>query len=213
MNEEKDNTIVSLRAEVEKLKSLDVTKTAELEAERRDREQLQQSVATITSQVTSLQERCSAQVEQIVVLRTDLQSQVSLLAEREHTITAFTTELDVAERENKHLLQQVSTLTAQVQSLEIQTVANGVVLSHASVDRGNHVVSPKVAGVTYGVVCSVPVELNNEEHVHRKEQWEIDPTGDCYVPGCFESKLRMVNIFRWVACIDTDIGLLSLKGC
>ena len=115
--EEKDNTVASLRAEVEKLKSVDVTKTAQLEAERRDREQLQQSVATITSQVTSLQERCTTQSEQIVVLRTDLQSQVSLLAKKEHTLTTLTTELENAKREDSIKGDSIATARQDAEQL------------------------------------------------------------------------------------------------
>jgi len=69
-----------------------------------------------------------------------------------------------------------------------KAVANGAVLSH--VDRDNHLVAVRVARATYGVVCALPVKANNEEHVRRKQKWERDPTGDFYVPGYFESKVR-----------------------
>ncbi|KAN0094954.1 hypothetical protein V8E55_003241 [Tylopilus felleus] len=69
-----------------------------------------------------------------------------------------------------------------------KAVANGAVLSH--VDRDNHMVASRVARATYGVICAVPAEGNNEEHTRRKGEWEIDPTGDCYVPNFFEAKLH-----------------------
>jgi len=69
-----------------------------------------------------------------------------------------------------------------------KAVAHGAVLSH--VDRDNHLVASRVARATYGVVCALPAKENDEEHVRRKPRWEKDPTGDCYVPGYFESKLR-----------------------
>ena len=75
-----------------------------------------------------------------------------------------------------------------------KAVANGAVLSH--VDRDNHLVATRVARATYGVVCALPVKANDEEHVRRKRQWERDPTGDWYVPGYFESKLRRVRLLR-----------------
>jgi hypothetical protein len=69
-----------------------------------------------------------------------------------------------------------------------KAVANGAVLSH--VDRDNHMVASRVARATYGVICAVPAEGNNEEHTRRRGEWEMDPTGDCYVPNFFEAKLR-----------------------
>ncbi|KAF8545913.1 hypothetical protein OG21DRAFT_1502123 [Imleria badia] len=69
-----------------------------------------------------------------------------------------------------------------------KAVANGAVLS--LLDYDNHLVASRVARATYGVVCALPVEANNEEHIRRKQKWERDPTGDCYVPGCFESLVR-----------------------
>ncbi|KAI9569174.1 hypothetical protein HD554DRAFT_2254112 [Boletus coccyginus] len=66
-----------------------------------------------------------------------------------------------------------------------KAVANGAVLSH--VDR--HLVASRVARTTYGVVCALPVKKNNKEHIRRKNWWERDPTGECFVPGYFELKL------------------------
>ena len=71
-------------------------------------------------------------------------------------------------------------------------------LSH--VDRDNHLVASRVARATYGVVYALPVKETDEEHLRRKQQWERDPTGDCYVPGYFESKLHRVRFVRRVAC-------------
>ena len=62
------------------------------------------------------------------------------------------------------------------------------------VDRDNHLVASRVARATYGVVCALPVKAGDEEHVRRKHKWESDPTGDCYVPGYFESKLLKVRL-------------------
>lgn len=67
-------------------------------------------------------------------------------------------------------------------------------LSH--VDRENHLVASRVARATYGVVCALSVDKNDGQHIRRKEKWEVDPTGDCYVPGYFESKLRKVGLLR-----------------
>ncbi|KAN0094963.1 hypothetical protein V8E55_003250 [Tylopilus felleus] len=53
----------------------------------------------------------------------------------------------------------------------------------------NHMVASRVARATYGVICAVPAERNNEAHTRRRGEWEIDPTGDCYVPN-FEAKLH-----------------------
>ncbi|KAN0094933.1 hypothetical protein V8E55_003220 [Tylopilus felleus] len=69
-----------------------------------------------------------------------------------------------------------------------KAVANGAVLAH--VDRDNHMVASRVARATHGVIRAVPAEGNNEEHIRRRGEWEIDPTGDCYVPNFFEAKLH-----------------------
>ena len=73
-----------------------------------------------------------------------------------------------------------------------KAVAHGAVLSH--VDRDNHLVASRVARVTYGVVCSLPVKANDEEHVRRKRLWETDPAGYFYVPDYFDSKLSKVGL-------------------
>ena len=67
----------------------------------------------------------------------------------------------------------------------------------AHVDRDNHLVASRVARATYGVVCAMLVKANDEEHSRRKHQWEIDPTGDCYVPGYFNAQLHRVGHLRW----------------
>ncbi|KAG6375698.1 hypothetical protein JVT61DRAFT_3273 [Boletus reticuloceps] len=69
-----------------------------------------------------------------------------------------------------------------------KAVANGAVLSH--VDRGNHLVTSRVARATYGVVYALPVEENNKEHIRRKNQWQRDPPGNFYIPGRFNVTLR-----------------------
>lgn len=69
-------------------------------------------------------------------------------------------------------------------------------LSH--VDRDNHLVASRAARATYGVVCALPVKESDEEHLRRKNQWEVDPTGDRYVPGYFESKLHKVGLLHGV---------------
>ena len=72
-----------------------------------------------------------------------------------------------------------------------KAVAYGAVLSH--VDRDNHLVSARVTRTTFGVVCTVPVNEKDGEHIRRKNTWEIDPAGGHYVPGYFESKIRKVT--------------------
>ncbi|KAF8549070.1 hypothetical protein OG21DRAFT_1515573 [Imleria badia] len=69
-----------------------------------------------------------------------------------------------------------------------KAVANGAVLSH--VDREHHMIASRTTRATYGIIHAVRVQANNEEHVRREKKWERDPTGNRYVPGYFESKLR-----------------------
>lgn len=78
-----------------------------------------------------------------------------------------------------------------------KAVANGAVLSH--IDRDNHLIASRVARTTYGVVCSLLVQANDEEHVRRKRQWERDPDGKCYVQGCFKPTLSKVCLLHLVA--------------
>ena len=78
-------------------------------------------------------------------------------------------------------------------------VANyGAVLSH--INRDDHLVPSRVARATYGIVCALPVKENDTEHIRRKGTWEIDPSGDRYVPGYFETKLRKVGFPRRAVC-------------
>ncbi|KAG9307937.1 hypothetical protein JVU11DRAFT_12878 [Chiua virens] len=69
-----------------------------------------------------------------------------------------------------------------------KAVANGGILSH--IYNETYGVASRVARATYGVVCALPVEEDDEEHARRKALWEVDPSGDRYVPGFFEAKLR-----------------------
>ena len=75
-----------------------------------------------------------------------------------------------------------------------KAVAHGAVLSH--IDRSNHRVATRVARVTYGLVCMVPADEDDEEHIHRKHQWIKDLDGEWYVPDHFDAKLRKVSPFR-----------------
>ena len=75
-----------------------------------------------------------------------------------------------------------------------KAIAHGAVLSH--IDPDNRLVTSRVARVTYGVVCALPVDEDEEGHNRRKDQWEMDPTGDRYLPGCFEPVIRKVGLLR-----------------
>ena len=76
-------------------------------------------------------------------------------------------------------------------------IVNGALSSY--IQRDDHLVASRVARVTYGVVYSVPVEENNQEHVRRKHLWERDPTGNQHVPGYFKAILRKVGSLRQLA--------------
>ena len=71
-------------------------------------------------------------------------------------------------------------------------------LSH--IDRENHLVAARVARATYGVLCARLVRDKDEQHLRRRDRWEIDPTGDRYVPGYFKTKLLKVSLLRYPAC-------------
>ncbi|KAI9572586.1 hypothetical protein HD554DRAFT_2202484 [Boletus coccyginus] len=96
-----------------------------------------------------------------------------------------------------------------------KAVANGAVLSH--VDRDNHLVELRVTRVSYGVVCSVPVQANDEEHIRRKHLWESDPRGNLYVRGCFKptfhrgarlpEEMEFQHSFSLTESDPTDFGM------
>ncbi|KAF8441002.1 hypothetical protein L210DRAFT_981238 [Boletus edulis BED1] len=94
---EKDHTIVALNIEVEKWKHLDATKTEQLDAERQDKEKLQQNLPA-SSRIVALQQRCDTQSKEIISLSNELYTKVSLLAEQEHSISSLTTEREQARR-------------------------------------------------------------------------------------------------------------------
>ncbi|KAG6375944.1 hypothetical protein JVT61DRAFT_2816 [Boletus reticuloceps] len=94
---EKDHTIVALNNEVEKWKHSDATKTEQLDAERRDKEKLQQNLPA-SSRIVALQQRCDTQSKEIISLSNELYTKVSLLAEQEHSISPLTTEREQARR-------------------------------------------------------------------------------------------------------------------
>ena len=64
------------------------------------------------------------------------------------------------------------------------------------IDRDNHLVASQVASATYGVTRAVLVDDKNEQHIHRKDQWEVDAAGDRHVPGYFKVMLRKVVLLR-----------------
>ena len=79
-------------------------------------------------------------------------------------------------------------------------------------DHDNRLVTSRVAHVTYGVVCALPVDEDEEGHNRRKDQWEIDPTGDRYLPGCFEPIIRKVGFLRLIDLQDAGVELFQCKG-
>ena len=74
-----------------------------------------------------------------------------------------------------------------------KAVAHGAILSH--IDCSNHRVAMQVACVTYGLVCMVPANKDDEGHIHRKLQWIKDLDGEWYVPDHFDTKLHKVSPF------------------
>ena len=72
-----------------------------------------------------------------------------------------------------------------------KAVAHGAALSH--IDRDNHKVATRVARVTYGLVCMLPVDENDEAHIRRKRRWKRDLDGVWCIPGSFEAKLCKVG--------------------
>lgn len=69
----------------------------------------------------------------------------------------------------------------------------GAVIS--DVNRENRLVTSRIARATYGVVCAVLVDKNNEEHVRRKDQWQKEANGDHTISGYIQVKLRKAGFF------------------
>ena len=89
-----------------------------------------------------------------------------------------------------------------------KAIVNGAVLSH--VNRRNHIVSSRIACATYGLVCAMPVKVNDIEHIRREQQWERDPAGDCYAPDHFGAKHCKVSLLVSVEC-DVNVKVKGAK--
>ena len=128
-------------------------------------------IATLRQDYAKLQKGSSSQVAELQK-RCDAQSQlVSVQSEpKEETPAVVTANVAL---ESLHKLSSQST---EPREYEVQ--------SH----------------VQYGVICALPVDATDEDHNRRKHLWERDPTGDFYVPGYFESKLRMASFLHRFSC-------------
>ena len=61
-------------------------------------------------------------------------------------------------------------------------------------DRKNQLFASQAARATYGVIRAVLVDDKDEQHIRRKDQWEVDAAGDRYVPGYFKVKFLKVAL-------------------
>ncbi|KAG8215928.1 hypothetical protein J3R82DRAFT_7902 [Butyriboletus roseoflavus] len=118
--EEKERSITTLTAEVKQWKRSDATKAEQFAAEHRDKEKLQQDLTSFSSRLTDLQKRYDAVSTDIVSVRSELQTKVSLLEEKEHTIASLKTEVTQTKREDKVKAEQISVARKDVEKLRIE---------------------------------------------------------------------------------------------
>ena len=92
-----------------------------------------------------------------------------------------------------------------------KAVANGAVVSY--INHDNHLVPSRATpAATYCLVCALPVDENNEQHIFRKDQWVTDPTGDRYVPGYLALTFYKVDLLLLTSIHDTSIEPFHCKG-
>ena len=110
---EREREVGNLNVEVERLKQADTSKTEQLDIKRKEKENL-------SSQISTLQERCDLRSKEVVFLRIDLQSNMTLLREREHKITTLTAKCDKARHENETRAKIIATAHQHVDQLQQQ---------------------------------------------------------------------------------------------
>ena len=118
--EEKERRITALTAEVDQWKLADATKAERFAAEDRDKEKLQQDLASFSSQIIDLQKRYDARSQDVVSVRGELQSKVSLLEEKEHVASSLIAELAQAKREDSMKAEQLATARTDVEQLRLE---------------------------------------------------------------------------------------------
>ncbi|KAG8215925.1 hypothetical protein J3R82DRAFT_7899 [Butyriboletus roseoflavus] len=118
--EEKERTITTLTAEVDQWKLTDVTKAEQFAAEHRDKERLQQDLASFSSQRVDFQKRYDVQTQDIVSVRGELQNKVSLLEEKEHAVSSLTAEVAQAKHEDSMKAEQLATARKDVKQLRLE---------------------------------------------------------------------------------------------
>ena len=152
--------------------------------------QYEGTIDALTVQVNQLKVTCTEKTKELA----DANSRVWELQMEVSTLTAQFTELQVRyETQSKELIsvsKQLQTMTMSCQDKDHE-------LSSLSIEPREYGVQ---SHVQYGVICALPVDATDEDHNRRKHLWERDPTGDCYVPGYFESKLRMASLLSQLSC-------------
>ena len=118
--EEKERTITTLTAAVNQWKRTDTAKAEQIAAEHRDKEKLQLDLTSFSSQTADLQKRYDAQSKDIVSIRNELQAKVSLLEEKERTVSSLIAEVAQAKREDSMKAEQLTTARRDVERLRLE---------------------------------------------------------------------------------------------
>ncbi|KAF8557815.1 hypothetical protein OG21DRAFT_1494559 [Imleria badia] len=140
---------------------------------------------------------------QLISVPTELQARISSDEDKDRTIATLNAQIEQWKRadaakaqELEQLQRKLSTSSSELDALERSSTSISEETRKVYEENTSQIAKlPQPhdvqSCVQYGVICALPVDANDEEHISRKDQWELDPTGDCYVPGFFESKLRM----------------------
>ena len=205
--EERDRIIAYSTAEVALLKQCDVEKTKQIATLHQDYAKLQKNSS---SQVAVLQKRCNAQSKQLDSLILERDREKSANAAKAEQITKLQQQLTASGSELTKLRADWKAQSEELVSVQskLEKETSAVVKPKVALESLLELSSPSTepweyevqSHVQYGVICALPIDTTDGDHIRRKHQWERDPTGDCYVPGYFESKLRMASFLRQLSC-------------
>ena len=198
-------TISSLTARVEEWMALCTAKGEELMAARKEHNETQHELQSVSSKYAQLQAELTSEIERLHKLDA---THMAELATARTEIERLCRELETSSSQFVQLKQELASKAKESEELDAANATGYKAASSPSTEPREYEVQ---SHVQYGVICALPVDATDEDHIRRKHLWERDPTGDCYVPGYFESKLRMASFLSQLSCEMLTIRFLSLK--
>ncbi|KAF8555315.1 hypothetical protein OG21DRAFT_1483977 [Imleria badia] len=196
LRDDEDPAIAMLTADVAQWNHADAAKAQQITAVHRQNESLQRDLSAASSRVVELQQCYDAQSRVFVLLREELKNKESLIEEHQQGYAdqsaQLASQIEQWKRSDAAKAEELTASHKKLEQLEQRYEAQSAELSSLREQLQKRTQQYEVQSyVQYGLICALPVDIDDEEHIRRKNHWEIDPTGDYYVPGYFESKLRM----------------------